>query len=388
MAALLQDDNDSVSWPLEEFAVGKDLTSVNSTKLYVDRATHEFGVVYFDPNGAAALEQSPGTDEPIFFSAGNALAACWHSKSKKISILFPLVQIDLGFRSPSEARDFLDAFEDSTATSQNLSFCTYEHHSSVKFKETGFDMKREKISGRIVQPWMDAHIHASEWPNLRKTGDWSDFNIIAGEWTFPVHRVKLCKESDYFKAVCSGGFAETNLRSVELPEPGRIIDILLDEMYDTYNSTTGSLFTGFALRSEMEKERIINDLLDLFIAADKYNLEKIKTKVAKALIDRMPFIHDVMTIVELAACVFDDQCPQVDRGLRKATLSQLHDRMPSIIKDSAAWQEYTESKAVLRAFHAHVFDHAATGQPRAVTQAAQCPSPPATPMGGKSKRTS
>lgn len=59
---------------------------------------------------------------------------------------------------------------------------------------------------------------------------------------------------------------------VKLPESERIIEILLDEMYDSYNTTTGSPFTGFALRSEMEKGRLLNDLLDLFIAADKVKL--------------------------------------------------------------------------------------------------------------------
>ncbi len=99
--------------------------------------------------------------------------------------------------------------------------------------------------------------------------------------------LRLCKESDYFKTICSGGFAvlipvsnardhvddvlckETKDRWVKLPEPERVVDLLLDEMYDTYNSTTGSLFSGFALRTEMEKEQVMNDLLHLFIAADK-----------------------------------------------------------------------------------------------------------------------
>ena len=44
---------------------------------------------------------------------------------------------------------------------------------------------------------------------------------------------------------------------------------MLDEIYGTYNSTTRSLFTGFVLRSEIEKECVLNDLLDLFIASDK-----------------------------------------------------------------------------------------------------------------------
>ena len=64
-------------------------------------------------------------------------------------------------------------------------------------------------------------------------------------------------------------FKESSDRCVKLPESERIIDVLLDEMYDTYNSTTGSLFTGFALRSEREKERVLSDLLGLFIASDK-----------------------------------------------------------------------------------------------------------------------
>ena len=66
---------------------------------------------------------------------------------------------------------------------------------------------------------------------------------------------------------------ESNSRSVKLPESAQTIDLLLDEMYGVYNSTTGSLFTGFALRSEMEKERLLNDLLDLFIAADKVRFQ-------------------------------------------------------------------------------------------------------------------
>ncbi|KAH6643776.1 hypothetical protein C7974DRAFT_5230 [Boeremia exigua] len=385
MAASMTDDNESVSWPLEEVALGKGLSFLKATTIYVDRATHEFGIVYFASNAAAVMEQFPETNEPVYFTAKDALAACWHTKCKKISILFQHVQINLGFYSPAEARGFLDAFEDATAATQNISFCTYEHHSGIKFREKDFDMVKEKIAGRIVQPWMDAHAPSSEWPSLRKTGEWSDFTIIAGDRSFAVHRVKLCKESDYFKAICGNGFAESNELSVKLPEQERIVDVLLDEMYGTYNSTTGSIFTGFALRSEMEKERVLNDLLDVFITADKYSLEKIKTKVAKAIIDRMPFVHDVLVIVDLAICIFDEQCPQVDRGLRKAILSQLRDRMPLILKDSAAWQEYSRSKDVLMAFHSHVFDQTI---PDAAARSDHCLSPPATLMSGKRRRIS
>lgn len=62
---------------------------------------------------------------------------------------------------------------------------------------------------------------------------------------------------------------ESVKRSIELPESAQTVAALLDEMYETYNSTTGSLFTNFALRLEIEKERSMTQLLDLFIACDK-----------------------------------------------------------------------------------------------------------------------
>ena len=110
---------------------------------------------------------------------------------------------------------------------------------------------------------------ASEWPRLRKTGEWSDFTVVAGGSQFRVHRVKVCKESYYSRAVCSGGFSETAKQSIELPESAQVVSTLLDEMYGVYNPTTGSIFTNFALRMEIEKELMMNQLLDLFIAADK-----------------------------------------------------------------------------------------------------------------------
>jgi histone acetyltransferase HTATIP len=44
---------------------------------------------------------------------------------------------------------------------------------------------------------------------------------------------------------------------------------MLKELYNEYNPTTGSIFTNFALRQEMEKEFVMNSLLALFIACDK-----------------------------------------------------------------------------------------------------------------------
>lgn len=62
----------------------------------------------------------------------------------------------------------------------------------------------------------------------------------------------------------------------------------------------------------------------------KYNLESIKNKAAHAIIDRMPFVHDVVTIVDLAACIYDESCPEIDCGLRKAIIVQVHARLSTI----------------------------------------------------------
>jgi histone acetyltransferase HTATIP len=56
---------------------------------------------------------------------------------------------------------------------------------------------------------------------------------------------------------------------IHLPEPEHVVAVLLDEMYEVYNPTTGSIFTNFAGKISIDKEQIMNDLVVLFIASDK-----------------------------------------------------------------------------------------------------------------------
>ena len=70
----------------------------------------------------------------------------------------------------------------------------------------------------------------------------------------------------------------------------------------------------------------------------------------------MQFVEDPLTLVDLGVSIFDEQCPQVDRGLRRATTGLLcMDRMPAIMNNQAAWKEYTENKALLLAVHLRKF---------------------------------
>ncbi|KAF3051363.1 hypothetical protein E8E11_010392 [Didymella keratinophila] len=405
MTLFAGEDHETVSWSLKEFSIGKDFKwskpeeeEDDRTELFVDRATHEFGIVYYDSQSTAAVEQFPDTEEPVYFEAKTTRAACKHDSCGKVTVLFEHVQLNLKFESTgapgsadhisatTHAHRFVNALEVLAGAAQNKTFRVHTVIAKGFDKNEDFDMVARGYTERIVESWMSQSTGPSHWSKVRDSGEWSDFTIFAGTTPFPVHRVKICEESMYFKAVCTGGFAESDKRTITLPESEQTIAAMLDEIYGTYNSTTGSLFIGFVLRSEVEKKRVMDDLLDLFIAADKYNLEKVKTKVVKAIVDRLPFIQDPLIIVDLATCVFDDQTPQVDRGLRMAIIGQIYTRMPAILNGETAWQEYSENKAVLKAFHAHVARLEMPTQLIAAAQGSQCLSPPATPTRAKRQR--
>jgi histone acetyltransferase HTATIP len=262
------EDPQPLTWLLQSFVFGKGQKITGATSLFLDRANAEFGFIRYSAYDAAAFPRYPETDSGKNFGAEEARAAAWREKCKKVCVLFQHGQLDLEFASPDLARSFLDMLGDIMMAAGNQ-FYTYEVPPKVAFMKADFDMEQQGFTSRATQPWIAVQNELSEWPRLRKTGEWSDFTIFAGGSQFLDHRVKICKESNYFKAVCSGGFRETAQQSIVLPESARIIATLLDEMYGVYNPTTGSIFTNFVPRKEIEKEHILNELLDLFIAADK-----------------------------------------------------------------------------------------------------------------------
>ncbi|KAH7081842.1 hypothetical protein BKA63DRAFT_550432 [Paraphoma chrysanthemicola] len=343
------------------------------------RANNEFGIVSHSALPIISMAQYPD-DDPIYFQATSARAAAWRTRCKKIALLFEHLQIDLEFTSVDDAQAFVRLIENIAMSAGNPLFNSHELQQNVPFMRADFDMIKLGYVDRTPQSWMKTPDENSDWPRLRQTGEWSDFTIIAGGKTFAVHRIRLCKESLYFRAVCSGGFAESAKQSIELPESAQTVGALLDEIYGTYNSTTGSLFTSFALRPEMEKERAMASLLDLFIAADKYNLEKVKRKISEAIIDRLPFVKDALTIVDMATNTYHEQFPYMDGGLRKVVIAQIDARLPAILEDEAAWNELSGTKMVLKALHEYqceLRDDETSGIP--IT-------PPVTPVSSEKKR--
>lgn len=144
------------------------------TEVFIDRATHKFGIIYYDSHSIAAVEQFPDTDEPVYFGAKTARAACKQVKCYKITVLFQHLQLDLKFDSSGSldtndhvteaihAHDFVSALEALAVAAQNKSFCI---HTIIAqgFSHVNFDMASRGHTERTVQPWMTAPTGSSNW---------------------------------------------------------------------------------------------------------------------------------------------------------------------------------------------------------------------------------
>jgi histone acetyltransferase HTATIP len=114
---------------------------------------------------------------------------------------------------------------------------------------------------------------------------------------------------------------------------------------------------------------------------EKYNLEPLKKKAAHAIIDRLPFVHDPVTIVVIAAYIYDESCPELDCGLHRAIIVQIQARLPTIMDDETAWETYSSNKLILKAVHEC---HCATMEEAAM---AALFSPTASPMPVEKKKS-
>ncbi|EUC46617.1 hypothetical protein COCMIDRAFT_35729 [Bipolaris oryzae ATCC 44560] len=339
------DEQAPVTWPIQSFTINHDVKSTGPAQLMLDRANSEFGLVYQTQPGVAVMAQFPDTEEPVFFQVSKARAVCtrFNNSCKKVCILMPHMQIDLCFTISVDAGDFVHALGRIATTVGNSYFEVHEAASNAALARADFSMEKEGYTNQKYQLWVAApNENTSEWARIYKTGKCTDFTIIASGRVFQAHRVFLANV-----------LKETSQRSITLPEDSQTVSTMLKEIYGVYNPTTGSIFSKFALRNAFEKDCIMRDLLALFVACDKYNLESIKQKVSKTIIDRIPFIQNPLTIVYLAAEIYGEVGPELDHGLRNAIILHLHVRLPAIMEDKDAWNYYSENKAVLKALHSY-----------------------------------
>jgi hypothetical protein len=120
------EDAQSVIWLLQSFVIGKEQKTIGATNLFLDRSNAEFGLIRYTAANIASVLRFPETNEPMYFQAKNARAAAWRDKSKKVSILFQHLQLDLEFASPDRACAFLNVLEDIAMAAGNHFFYSYE----------------------------------------------------------------------------------------------------------------------------------------------------------------------------------------------------------------------------------------------------------------------
>lgn len=126
-SALKFDVNDygPAVWFISSFTVSQTYKSHGPSRLYLDRANGEFGVISVSPEATPTLALYPD-DEPIHFEGKTTRAAWWGTRRKKIVLLFEHCQVDLDFAAVDSAHDFLHTIEDIAMGAGNNFFSSYE----------------------------------------------------------------------------------------------------------------------------------------------------------------------------------------------------------------------------------------------------------------------
>ncbi|KAH7115165.1 hypothetical protein B0J11DRAFT_444580 [Dendryphion nanum] len=327
-------------------------------RLVLDRNNEEFGVVHSTGPGTIRLAQHLN-DSPICFCATWAVAVCHRDGTRKISVLLAAnLQVDLIFKTCDEEYAFLIMLKGLATTSLTL----YEvpqptAKSSDPFLFANFSMiKSGYVGAGNAEALAAVHdLGRNPYKQFYGRNEWADYTVIAQGEEFPVHKLVICSQSSFFAAACRPGFLEGATGRLELEEDPATIEALIGELYGARNAVTGSIFTGFALIHELEKDYRLRVLLKLCIAADKYNLETIKVRTAEAIADRLELVQDPWIVVDYANEINDympenddnEGLPKKDAGLRETILEHIEARLPAVKKDPAAYEYLLQSPFIL-----------------------------------------
>ncbi|KAF1979441.1 hypothetical protein BU23DRAFT_445525 [Bimuria novae-zelandiae CBS 107.79] len=315
-------------------------------ELLLDQCNFEYGLLH-RMCGSASVVAEYDDNSPVYFSASSALAVCWHSQSAcpKVCVQLPECQVDLFFELSEDANAFVNSLKNSPNNSSTL----YEAPSKQAYLRSDFKLSRYiKFDGMNPTKMSDNPV-LELTTRLWGSGDFSDFTVKAGDKAFPVHKPVICVRSDYFKNACESGFAESVDSSIKLEESPLVIEALLMELYGVKNHLTGSLFTSFAVgQYNIKKETVMTTLLEVFIAADKYDLPAIKTRVAYAFVDRLHIYDDPLVLLDLAVYILE-HFPERDLGLRNSVLRYVQTRLPDIFDNKDAKEMLAGSAELIMA---------------------------------------
>ncbi|XP_047084770.1 BTB/POZ and MATH domain-containing protein 2-like [Lolium rigidum] len=146
------------------------------------------------------------------------------------------------------------------------------------------DVVTQDIPPRVVVPPSDMHQHLGR---LLSAGDGADVTFQVGSETFAAHKYMLAARSSVFMAELFGPMKEKTSSSVRIDDmEARVFRALLHFVY------TDS-------PPEMDKDDTVTMSQHLLVAADRYNLERLKLMCEEKLCKHID-IHTISTTLALA----------------------------------------------------------------------------------------
>ncbi|CAL1295314.1 unnamed protein product [Larinioides sclopetarius] len=147
---------------------------------------------------------------------------------------------------------------------------------------------------------------SSNFESLYESQRWCDFTLQTAERVFPVHKIILAARSTVFAAMFEHDMQEHHNNTA------MILDIessILDDMLRYIYTGTVQLLT-------------FNKALGLYASADKYNLDELKTKCKRFMIEQLSVdnLCDVATIADLHS---DLELKETTRGFFAKNASQI-----------------------------------------------------------------
>lgn len=164
---------------------------------------------------------------------------------------------------------------------------------------------------------------------LLDTGEGADLTLVCRGKTWKVHSSYLWPRSSWFKAVCKGGFKESETQRIELleEEPSMVYRMLQHLYMQTYTVDLG--LDRFWSRNDSWAKTRLHVHAQMYSLGDKYDLPGLKKEAARRFNEDIRIPGDskseILTLLSVVPIVYTTT-PDTDRGLRNHVVRQVFQR--------------------------------------------------------------
>ncbi|KAJ5152465.1 hypothetical protein N7492_009745 [Penicillium capsulatum] len=162
---------------------------------------------------------------------------------------------------------------------------------------------------------------------IRDNGLHSDLEVKCQSFSFKLHRCIVCPQSEFFHKAITGSFIEAESHAITLHDDPLIVSKMFDYLYRAdYNDVPAILRERGQDQSENFQEDEPNHQISslqsppaqwsharinvqIYIAADKYAIDRLKTLAEHKLRCNMESGWDDLGMISLIELVYGPQCP-------------------------------------------------------------------------------